>query len=71
MHIERFLRVSRAYLRATPVIAPRRELDGPGQLWGTQVSAQTRKGEALQRCSSAAILWTTSTHHAGSTSWPA
>jgi hypothetical protein len=68
MHIERFLRVSRTYLRATPAIAPRRELDGPGQLWG---HPGARPAHAVQRDTSVSALWSTPKRNTGSTSWPA
>ncbi|MGF6652189.1 hypothetical protein OKW34_002751 [Paraburkholderia youngii] len=68
MHIERFLHVSRAYLRTTLAIAPRRELDGPAQLWGHPGALPP---EAVQRGTSVAALWTTSKRNTGTTSWPA
>ncbi|MDN7413395.1 hypothetical protein QZM42_33245 [Burkholderia vietnamiensis] len=68
MHIERFLRVSRAYLLAMPAIAPRRECDGQGQLWR---NAAIHTGREVQRDTSVAALWTTSNRNVGGTSWPA
>jgi len=68
MHIERFLRVSRAYLRAPLAVAPRREPDGASQLWQP---TSARPGQAVQRDASVAALWATSKRNAGDTSWPA
>lgn len=57
MHIERFLRVSRAYLRASPAVVPRLE-PGHGQLWSY---TSARAGHSAQRGTSVASLWTTIT----------
>jgi hypothetical protein len=68
MHIERFLRASRTYLRVTQAAAPRRDLNGPAQLWQHPCD---RPGLAVQRDASVAALWTNSNRNTGGTSWPA
>jgi hypothetical protein len=68
MHIERFLRDSRAYLRVSSVASLRRDLDGHGQLWRRTGS---RTGQPVQRNASIASLWMTSQHNISGTSWPA
>ncbi|EEA04171.1 hypothetical protein BH160DRAFT_0603 [Burkholderia sp. H160] len=68
MYIERFLRVSRAYLLASPVVAPRREFEGYSQLW---LHTSARAAQAVQRNTSVAALWATSGHNVRGTSWPA
>ncbi|MBV8261139.1 MAG: hypothetical protein JO239_09320 [Paraburkholderia sp.] len=68
MHIERFLRVSRTYLRASPAVAPRLELQGHGRLWS---HTSARAGQAAQRGNSVAALWTTQSRNVHGISWPA
>jgi len=67
MHIERFLRVSRAYLRASPAVVPRLE-PGHGQLWSY---TSARACHSAQRGTSVASLWTTSRSNVPGSSWPA
>ena len=68
MHVERFLRISRAYLRASQAVARRGDFKEHGQLW-PRTSA--RISQAVQGSASIASLWTTSRGGICGTSWPA